>query len=79
MISCSLFLDLPGSKIFLALCKYIVALTKGSLKVGPHAKVFFKGLITHLLKNEWVLPNFVRRDGFSQMFSVVSNIPAIKL
>ena len=70
-------LDLGSSKIFLPPCKYIVVLIKCSLKVGPHAKDFFKGLITHLLKNEWVLPNFVRRVEFSQMFSLVSNVPAI--
>ena len=40
-------------------------------------KFFLKELITHLLKNEWVLPNFVRSDGFSQMFLLVSKIPAI--
>ena len=40
--------------------------SRPSLKVGPHVKFFFKGLITHLLKNEWALPNFVRRDGFIQ-------------
>ena len=40
-------------------------------------KFFFFFKITHLLKNEWVLPNFVRRDGFSQMLSLASNIPAI--
>ena len=67
-------LDLGSSKIFLPPCKYIVVLIKCSLKVGPHAKDFFKGLITHLLKNEWVLPNFVRRDGFSQMFSIMTKV-----
>ena len=40
-------------------------------------KFLLNGIITHLLKNEWVLPNFVRRDGFSQMYSLVSNVPAI--
>ena len=36
------------------------------LATALHVKFFFKGLNTHLLKNEWALPNFVRRDGFIQ-------------